>query len=357
VLFYHSDFSGQINLGSLGAAMALSGHTHASKDDFSYPYDIVTASTCDGKRSYRLVRVSRGVLQPSSTISAGSNGGGLSVDFAPANDGTSYSVTADIKNNFGMRFEHSRLRFLMPNVPGRVGATGGTLLQIDDSGLYAVCYVGVDISQFSPQTVTVTLDTSDTVAPTVTVTSPNGDEVWEIGSSHDITWTATDDIGVASVSIILSADGGSTYADMLATGEANDGVYSWLVGTDAVPTARIRVIAYDGSGKSGEDASDSDFEIRYVPAGIPPHLVITGASPNPFSRHAVIRFGLPRDGLVEIDLYDVSGHFVTNLVREEYSAGYHSVDWNDDGKVGTGLYFLRLRLGSETATCKAVIPR
>lgn len=158
VLFYHHDFSNQINLNSLGADMALSGHTHRDDDDFSHPYDIVTDNVCDGARSYRLIRVSGGALQPTYTIDAGSSGTRLDVGYSPANDGTNYTVTANIDNNIGEDFEHSRLRFIMPNEPGTVDVTGGTLLQIDDSGVYAVYHVAVDISGSSTQSVTVTLE-------------------------------------------------------------------------------------------------------------------------------------------------------------------------------------------------------
>jgi archaellum component FlaG (FlaF/FlaG flagellin family) len=357
VLFYHYDFSNQINLSSLNADMALSGHIHTNRDDFSHPFDIITNNVCDGERSYRLIRVSGGVLQPSSTVSAGSRGTNLTVEYTPANDGTNYNVTATIANNLFERFEHSMLRFKMPNDPGNVDVSGGELLRTDHSGPYAVYYVGVDILPFSSQTVTVALDTDDTQAPTVVVVSPNGHEVWDIGSYHSVTWTASDDLGVKSVSVVLSTDGGLTYGDTLATGEADDGGYAWVVASDATRAARIKVIAYDWAGNSGADASDGDFEIRDPAADVPSHIVITRTSPNPFRDHVTIRFGLPRDGLVRLDLFDGSGRLVRNLASKEYAAGYHMLGWSNDGSVGPGVYFLRLRLGSDTTTFKAVVLR
>jgi predicted MPP superfamily phosphohydrolase len=357
VLFYHSDFRRQINLASMGVDMALSGHTHSNSEDYSYPYNIVTASTCDGTRAYRLVRVSQGTLAASPTIYAGSTGKGLSVEYAPANDGSSLSVTATITNTFGERFEHGQLRFLMPNRSGLITVTGGTLLQVENSGPYAICYVGVDIARYSTQTVALTLESYDTEAPTVTVTSPNGGEVWNIGTAYDITWTADDNVGVTSVSILRSSDGGLTFADTLATGEANDGTYSWAPTGPATPGTRIKVIARDAGLNAGQDWSDADFEVHDPTAGIPPRVVIESASPNPFSQHTVIRFGVPGDGLAEIDLYDVSGHLVTNLARKQCTAGYQQIEWTNDGQIGAGVYFIRLRLGSQTAARKVVIPR
>jgi 3',5'-cyclic AMP phosphodiesterase CpdA len=361
VLFYHRDFSNQINLNSLGADMALWGHTHRNDDDFSHPHDIGTDNTCDGARAYRLIRVSGGTLQPTYTVDAGSDGSNLEVDFFPGNDGTYYSVRADITNDLSERFEHGLIRVLMPNEPGTLNVTGGTLLQTDDSGPYTTCYVGVDILESSTKTVTVQLDTTDTEDPVVTIAAPNGGETWDIGASHDITWTATDNVGVTSIELLLSTDGGGTYPHTIASGETNDGSYSWLV--DVVPTtqARVKVIAYDAAANSGEDASDADFEVNDPTAGagaglgVPSRPVISGNLPNPFGARTVVRFGIPGEGHVDLALYDVSGRSVAKIASGTYPAGYHEVTWENDGSAGTGLYFLRLGFGPQEVTRKLVV--
>jgi hypothetical protein len=204
---------------------------------------------------------------------------------------------------------------------------------------------------------------ADGDAPTVTVTQPDGGEIWDIGLTYDITWTADDNIGVTSISIVLSTDGGSTYDDTLATGEVDDGTYSWLVDAGATLTARIKVIAYDGGGNDGEDVSDADFEIYDPVSGthqepdVPSRLVITGNVPNPFNSRTTIVFGIPRDGRVEMDIYDVSGRLVTRLMDDTCPAGYHTTDWLNDGSIGAGMYFLRLRLGPDEVTRKIVVSR
>ncbi len=363
VLFYHYDFANQINLNSLGADMALWGHTHRDENDYSHPYDIGTNNVCDDERSYRLIRVSGGVLQPTSTVSAGSGGNNLDVDYSPANDGTHYTVTAEITNDIDERFEHGQLRFLMPNEPGTIDVTGGTLIQVDDSGPYAVCYVGVDILASSSPAVTVTLDPGPSEPPTVTVTQPNGGETWAVDSFFDITWTATDDVAVTSIDIVLSSDGGATYPHTIATGEVNDGVYSWQVDVAPTTMARVKVIAYDADMNSGEDASDDDFEVYDPTSGVaqeadpPSGLVIVGVRPNPFGEHAAVRFGIPRAGHVELAVYDVSGRRIAELTDKAYDGGYHGVDWLVDGRVGTGLYFLRLRFDGEEITRKVVVSK
>jgi hypothetical protein len=155
VLFYHHDFSDQISLGTLGVEMALWGHIHRDEGSISSPpYNLATDNACDEARSYRLIRVSDGILLPSPTISAGSAGDSLEVQYVPANKGLHSEVTAEITNNLNERFEHAQLRFLMPKGTD-FQVTGGTLLQVDSSGTDAICYVGVDIQPTSSETVTV----------------------------------------------------------------------------------------------------------------------------------------------------------------------------------------------------------
>ncbi|MHC4717542.1 MAG: S8 family peptidase, partial [Planctomycetota bacterium] len=72
----------------------------------------------------------------------------------------------------------------------------------------------------------------DTTPPTVTVNSPNGGEDWVVGSVHDITWSAGDDVGVSSVDLHYSSDGAASFVE-IATGQANDGLYGWTVPDDA----------------------------------------------------------------------------------------------------------------------------
>jgi hypothetical protein len=203
----------------------------------------------------------------------------------------------------------------------------------------------------------------DGTAPVVTVTAPNGGEAWDIGSIQNITWTATDDVGVTSIDILLSTDGGATYPHMIATGEANDGTYPWLVDGDPTLTARVKVIAYDAASNSAFDVSDADFGIYDPAAGvteqdIPPRLVVVAGTPNPMVESTRIRFGLPASGRADLEVFDVSGRKVATLPSGLYSEGYHEVEWRPTtGLCGSGIYFLRVRFGHEEVTTKIVIWR
>ncbi len=158
VLFYHYDFKHELNLNALGVDMALWGHIHGNSGDIhAHPYDLGTDNTSRGNRAYRLVRVSGGVLTPTATVWAGSAGEKLRAEFTPANDGSHDEVTAQVTNELGEAFEHSRLRFLMPNTGADIVVDGGTLQQVHEMDSLLVCYVGVEIAPHSSQMVTVSL--------------------------------------------------------------------------------------------------------------------------------------------------------------------------------------------------------
>jgi len=101
----------------------------------------------------------------------------------------------------------------------------------------------------------------DVTAPAVSVSSPDGGESWKAGSSHAITWTATDAVGVTSVDLAWSSDGGATFPNALASGIANSGSWSWTVPNVPTGTARVRVLARDAAGNLGRDSSAANFTI------------------------------------------------------------------------------------------------
>jgi subtilisin family serine protease len=103
--------------------------------------------------------------------------------------------------------------------------------------------------------------TLDHVAPTVAVTAPNTGVAWKAGSAHSITWTAADNVGVTAVDLAYSTDGGASYPNVLATGLANSGTWSWTVPNTPTTTARVRATAHDAAGNVASDASDADFTI------------------------------------------------------------------------------------------------
>jgi hypothetical protein len=81
--------------------------------------------------------------------------------------------------------------------------------------------------------------------------------------------------------------------------------------------------------------------------------------PNPFNPETMISFSIPNEGTISINVYNIRGQKVRNLVNGDYSSGHHSVVWdgtNDSGvSVGSGVYLYRINAGEFTATRKMVL--
>ncbi|MFA7056071.1 MAG: metallophosphoesterase [Candidatus Cloacimonadales bacterium] len=131
VLFYHHDFSDQINLYNLNVEMALSGHTHSDSGNInSSPYNLKTASICDGNRKYRVIKVNNGVLEPLATVSAGSYGQNFQVNFELPNHGMVTSNVAQIVNMHNIEFADVLVKFKMPLNSSNFSVINGEISQI-----------------------------------------------------------------------------------------------------------------------------------------------------------------------------------------------------------------------------------
>lgn len=106
----------------------------------------------------------------------------------------------------------------------------------------------------------------DTQPPVVTVAAPNGAESWTAGTTHDITWSASDNVGVTGIDVYYSTTGAAGPFTAIVTGTANDGVHAWLVPDSPTTDAFVKVVAHDAAGLTGEDLSDAAFEIQAAPA-------------------------------------------------------------------------------------------
>ena len=102
------------------------------------------------------------------------------------------------------------------------------------------------------------------------------------------------------------------------------------------------------------------FETEAIAAPIVP-LSLYQNRPNPFNPSTAIRYYLPDASRVTLEIYDVSGRAVARLVDAEQKAGIYEVMWDGTdsfgGRVGSGVYFYRLRAGKDIMTRKMVLLR
>ncbi len=90
------------------------------------------------------------------------------------------------------------------------------------------------------------------------------------------------------------------------------------------------------------------------PAQVPVSFNLEQNYPNPFNPTTEIRYALPRDSYVRIEVYNLTGQRVATLIDENQRAGYKSVQWNV-GRLASGIYFYRIQAGDFVKTRKMVL--
>ncbi len=110
----------------------------------------------------------------------------------------------------------------------------------------------------------------------------------------------------------------------------------------------VSLTAFDGM------TSETVTKINYIDVtetgiGEDLHFYITELyknHPNPFNPTTTIKFSLQEDSNVSINIYNIKGALVKNLICKEMRANKHEVIWDgkdDEGKrVGSGLYFYKM---------------
>ena len=105
--------------------------------------------------------------------------------------------------------------------------------------------------------------TPDTTPPTVNLVAPLGGERLYTGSPYVIRWTATDNVGVTTIDVAFSGDGGATFSAIAGCSGLSGTAQSctWAAPGPATTQGRIRVTARDAAGQSGTATSGTNFTV------------------------------------------------------------------------------------------------
>jgi hypothetical protein len=166
------------------------------------------------------------------------------------------------------------------------------------------------------------------IQPTVTVSAPDGGEVWYIGSSESIQWSSANLGG--NVKIELSRNGGATFSEVLFASTANDGNEAWTVTGPITGLARIKVSSV--SDPTIADTSNANFSIAQ------PGITVTapnGGETWTIGTSQTIQWtSVGVSGAVKIELSTNGGAtFPTTLVAGTANDG--AEDWVVSGPVTT----------------------
>ena len=146
-----------------------------------------------------------------------------------------------------------------------------------------------------------------------------------------------------------------------------DGVFlAFLNVPNYILTGLVNGLVYTVGISAVYDLGESDIveaQFVYTGTGAENNLIakteLTGNYPNPFNPTTIIAFSMNEACNVTLEVFNVKGENVKQLVSDQFSAGQHSVVWNgtdeNNQPVSSGIYFYKLRIGNFQQTRKMIL--
>lgn len=110
----------------------------------------------------------------------------------------------------------------------------------------------------------------------------------------------------------------------------------------------------------GTDAYLAEFEMEYLQ--LPSDFRLYQNYPNPFNPNTSIRYQLPKQSVVTIEIFNILGQRIKTLQQNGIKeAGYYQIPWDGTGdtgeKVASGIYILQLRTNNYHQSIKMMIQK
>jgi hypothetical protein len=166
------------------------------------------------------------------------------------------------------------------------------------------------------------------------------------------------------VEFLISSGYADTQSVTLAAGVTDTVSFAgWTAQPLGVQQARAKTLL-SGDQNPANDMVSNAFEVIPLTGieggtSLPREFALGRSSPNPFRTGTTVRYTLPQAADVVARVYSASGRLVTTLQSGRQRAGYYSLAWNgtdaNRGRVGRGVYYLRLQAGPFTGAEKLVL--
>lgn len=122
----------------------------------------------------------------------------------------------------------------------------------------------------------------------------------------------------------------------------------------------VLVIVIKGETMDGENLEGDDciliIDKKEAPATLDYAFRLGQNYPNPYNSNTTIDFTLPESTHVLLKIYDLAGNEVAVVADRDYSAGYHTVEF-DAAQLAGGMYIYKIRTAAHTATRQMLITK
>ena len=116
---------------------------------------------------------------------------------------------------------------------------------------------------------------------------------------------------------------------------------------------RLKQLDLDGTFRYS-DGIAVDVASGIAGKEFPTEFSLGQSYPNPFNPSTNIRYGLPRNAFVTLEVFSTLGQRVATLINEQQEAGYHEVTFNA-ARLSSGAYFYTITAGDYHASRKLVL--
>jgi len=146
--------------------------------------------------------------------------------------------------------------------------------------------------------------------------------------------------------VFYSSDNGTNW-DFFNTGLTDTVIYSFAIDSSSFIYAGSSIgLVYRSIQPTTSIKSSNNIDY--------PNFRLEQNYPNPFNSSTVISFSIPTNESVKLSIYNLHGIKITDLCNDRYTSGIYSIQW--DGKnVPSGIYFIRLQVGQQIRTKKAIL--
>lgn len=200
------------------------------------------------------------------------------------------------------------------------------------------------------------------------LTWPAGDvaEIWDVylSDGDQVRFRLEDLSGGMNLGMALFASNGAAYyapeeaANLLLDGVGPGGEGSFVFTADHSDWYGFVVYNERDNGGSYRVTLQDETTVAVGDPLLPADFGLQAASSNPFADGITLRYSLPSEGPVAIDVFDVTGRRVRSLLNGQGPAGDHLLVWDGRNDAGTampgGVYLARLRAGGEVHSAKLV---
>jgi hypothetical protein len=124
------------------------------------------------------------------------------------------------------------------------------------------------------------------------------------------------------------------------------------------PSANVNraAFSYAGFGPTNIYANQENLVTGIEPINnlVPDAYCLTQNYPNPFNPTTMIKFGIPKSGMVKLSVFDILGREVAIILNSELKAGNYEINFNAS-QLAAGVYFYKLSSGDFTDTRKMIL--